>query len=399
MKLARARYIARRAWMLYRLRGLRYVYNQWWLKTFYVPTDSKLALLLRLPYRWFPPYPTSIEIEASTACPFKCTICEHTYWDEPAKNMSFEQFKSIVDQLKDMKFIALTGIGENFLNRDFLKMYRYIKAKWPASYLEMYDNFYYITEDVAEKLLDIGLEKTIISIEAATKETYEAIRVGSNFERVINNIRTFIEMKKRRNLYFPEVVFHFIINKANYQEIIPYMDMVKSLGGENIFFTNMLHRYPQVQHLYLQTHEFPEHLKRQIFEKARRDELNISWNWDTAHKKKPMSGCTLWYQPFVYVTGHVVPCCAMNEGNMRDFQKQNSLGNVFEGGFRNVWYSDRFRSFRKNIAAGKVDPLCRDCPIFEGKEQIVPDGADGEPVPESLTATAPCEREKEQVCV
>ena len=83
--------------MLYRLRGLRYLYNQWWLKTFYVPTDSKLVSLLRLPYRWFPPYPTSIEIEASTACPFKCTICEHTYWDEPAKNMSFEQFKSMVD--------------------------------------------------------------------------------------------------------------------------------------------------------------------------------------------------------------------------------------------------------------------------------------------------------------
>jgi MoaA/NifB/PqqE/SkfB family radical SAM enzyme len=369
MTIERMHYVLKRALLLYRLRGLRYVYNQWWLKTFYIPSDSKWVSLLRLPFRWFPPYPTSIEIEVSTACPFKCTICEHTYWSEPSKNMSFEQLKSIVDQFKDMKFIALTGIGENFLNKDFLKMYRYIKSKWPASYLELYDNFFYLTEDMSKQLLDINLEKIIVSIEAATKETYEAIRVGSNFQRVLENIRSFIELKKERNLHFPEVVFHFIINKVNYHEIVPYMEMVKSLGGEKIFFTNMLHRYEAVEHLYLETENFPDAIRETLKAKAKELCLNVSWNWDTAKDKKPMSGCTLWYQPFVYVTGHVVPCCAMNEGNVRAFQKENALGNVFETSFRDLWYSDRFKTFRRDIARGKAHPLCQDCPIFTPKLQ------------------------------
>ena len=66
-----------------------------------------------------------MEIEVTTRCNLKCIICEHTYWDEPNRDMSFEQFKGIVDQFPKLKWIGLTGIGESFINKDFMKMLRY----------------------------------------------------------------------------------------------------------------------------------------------------------------------------------------------------------------------------------------------------------------------------------
>ncbi len=110
-------------------------------------------------------------------------------------------------------------------------------------------------------------------------------------------------------------------------------------------------------------------LSRQVHEKAQELGINISWNADTCVNKTPVSHCTAWITPFVYVSGDVVPCCAMNEGNIRDFQKKNSLGNIFQQSFKDIWEGERFLRLRNEIRAGKIPALCRDCPMFDVSRQ------------------------------
>ncbi len=68
--------------------------------------------------------------------------------------------------------------------------------------------------------------------------------------------------------------------------------------------------------------------------------------------------------PFIFVTGHVIPCCAENEANAREFQKKTSMGNVFKQSFREIWYGEKYRSLRKMLREGKVPPPCVNCPIY-----------------------------------
>ncbi len=82
-----------------------------------------------------------------------------------------------------------------------------------------------------------------ISIDGATKETYEKIRVGSDFNRVVANIKRFIELKRQRKTYFPETILHFVLNKINQHEALYFVEFVKSLGGQTIFFTRLLHSF------------------------------------------------------------------------------------------------------------------------------------------------------------
>lgn len=67
--------------------------------------------------------------------------------------------------------------------------------------------------------------------------------------------------------------------------------------------------------------------------------VEVVWNWNVAENKPPISRCVAWIEPFILVTGEVIPCCQGCEASQRDFQRKYSFGNVFEKSFREIWNS------------------------------------------------------------
>jgi len=87
---------------------------------------------------------------------------------------------------------------------------------------------------------------------------------------------------------------------------------------------------------------------------------------------KPMRSCTKWNEPFVLVTGHVQPCCALNEANDRPYQERHAFLNLFEADFREWWNSGEKDTFVKNLRKGIVNPVCKNCHIFRHPESSPP---------------------------
>ncbi|MFQ6118808.1 MAG: hypothetical protein ACE5KE_02860, partial [Methanosarcinales archaeon] len=85
------------------------LYNYFWMY-FWEWSNIFPRIFLKKLFPWTVPYPPSIEIEPTTRCNLRCTICEHTYWNEKGRDMSFKEFKGIVDQFPRLKWIGLTGI-------------------------------------------------------------------------------------------------------------------------------------------------------------------------------------------------------------------------------------------------------------------------------------------------
>jgi len=360
-------YRAEKIFNMLKHKGLRATYNYLWYQVLYAHQGFLAKLLWTRLYPFFVHSPRLVEVEVTTHCPLKCIICEHTYWKEEPHSMSFEQFKHIVDQFPRLKWIGLTGIGESFINKDFLRMLEYVKKK--NIYVELYDNFAFIDEKTAKALVDLSIDKIFISMDAATKSTYERIRVGANFDVVIRNIKRLLDLRRLRNTPYPELSYHYIINKVNIDEVIEFPDLVKSITGteSSIIFTRMLHDYPEVKHL---AGDIPNALVGKVMNRSRELGIRVGWNANVPTVKPPISDCSFWIMPFIFVTGEVIPCCAGNEANKRDFQKEYSLGNIFQERFANIWNSKRYKSLRESIHKGIVPKVCFDCKSFEVKKGV-----------------------------
>jgi len=76
-----------------------------------------------------------------------------------------------------------------------------------------------LTPGITHKLLESGLNKILISLDAYTKETYDQIRKGGDFSLVMKNINYFLEERRRQGLLRPDVVAQFIVMDQNEHEI------------------------------------------------------------------------------------------------------------------------------------------------------------------------------------
>ena len=63
-----------------------------------------------------------------------------------------------------------------------------------------------------------------VSVDGATAEVFDKIRVRGKFEVVMANLAALIETRERLNRATPNVETHFVIMKENVHEVPAYVD-------------------------------------------------------------------------------------------------------------------------------------------------------------------------------
>ena len=362
MELIKIRTRLRRIGYMLREKGLSHTWKYVFMAATY-NNDLIRNIFLNKLYPHFVFYPRYIEVEVTTRCDLRCTMCEHTYWKEKAADMSLEQFKRILDQFPKLTWVGTTGIGSSFLNKDYLRMLEYAKSR--AIYVELFDPFHRLNEELIGVIVKNELiDRLVCSIDAATRDTYEKIRVGAQFDKVIANIKTLVETKRKYRTSFPELSFHYIISKDNYLEVPAFVEMVHDITNRDnigIMFSHLLHNFEQIKDMVF---ELPEDIRRTTVNIAKKYGVKITWGKNAREKKQPIGKCTEWTMPFIFVDGTVIPCCAGNEANRRNYQIEHRMGNILEEDFEKVWRG-KCKALRDAIHMGKIPPACRDCPAYE----------------------------------
>lgn len=366
----------RTIWHLLRKRGIRAVYNFLFIKSFVVAggegTGNWMGMFFAPLLKVFPqlrakfvPYPFAVEIEITNRCNKKCLICEHTYWKEPNRDLKFEEFKTIIGQFPKLKWVNLTGEGDAFLNKDYLKMIAYLKKRDIPVFLV--DSFDLINEKIARELIKMGVDGIWVSWDGATKETYEKIKAGCNFERGLNNIKKLIELKREMKSPIPELCFRYVVTTLNVHEMPQFIELVHSLGAKNLLgdgscieFAGLL-VFDEVKALFVP--EIPEEILHATTKKAKELGVHVTFSHASKSKLPPLECCAAWTEPYIMMGGYIMPCCAVLQNNDRDFLRKHSFGNILEKPFKEIWYSGRYKKFRKMIPdrKGKVPILCEGC--------------------------------------
>ena len=63
-----------------------------------------------------------MDIEPTTGCNFRCTMCQVSSPNFISKNMDYEMFKKTIDDNKQLLKIKLQGMGEPLVNNNFLSI-------------------------------------------------------------------------------------------------------------------------------------------------------------------------------------------------------------------------------------------------------------------------------------
>jgi MoaA/NifB/PqqE/SkfB family radical SAM enzyme len=75
-----------------------------------------------------------------------------------------------------------------------------------------------------------------VSIDGASKETYEKLRKGGSYEKIINNLHFIKEIKK---IYGFEFIIHVVVQKDNFNEMLSMIDLAESFRADRIWFNKI----------------------------------------------------------------------------------------------------------------------------------------------------------------
>lgn len=285
--------------------------------------------------------PVRMWVEPTNTCNLKCVMCPQSCDDVKFQRgyMEFALFRKIIDEAKTFVYdMNLHHTGESLLHPEIVEMVRY--AKDAGIYTRMHSNATKLTEELARGLLDAGLDFLSFSFDGFDKQTYEGIRRGANFERTLENIRTFLRLKKARGNVRPLTVFETI-------------DFTAQLGTPS----GLIPITPEIQAFRKQFDGLP--LDKFVLKAPHNWAGRFDAEGKPLHPEK-FCACTFpWYAMVVFWNGNVSPC-------PQDFFNNLSLGNVKESSLRDVWLGEQAVMLRKKMKTRQFQDLnpCATCDLL-----------------------------------
>lgn len=307
--------------------------------------------------------PTHIQVEPTTKCNLNCKICMRS--NEVNCDMSLELFKSIIDQLKYpgllTRSINLTGLGEPLLNPHLVDMVKYASEK--KLKVGFTDNFTLMDRNKSFNLIEAGLDSMHVSFDSSSKQKFEEIRGGANFDQVLDNIRIFVRTRRELNSRRPTIMLHSTISRENIGEIQQLISLGESLEVDGIYLR---------KHIGLDGISF----KKIGFNKWDGD-INyspISLELGSLPKSKikvksrhsnniPVS-CFATTECFITFDGKVLPCGNLMELIPREQYSKFQFGDLKHDSLEQVWRSSRYKQFRRRIALAGYNPICKGCVVY-----------------------------------
>jgi radical SAM protein with 4Fe4S-binding SPASM domain len=273
----------------------------------------------------------------------------------PLGSMSFENFKVIMDKLGPLYKAGISGQGELFLNKEVFKMIEYATKR--GTLVHTVSNGTLIDKEIIQNICKLNLGEIAISLDSIKKEKYEKIRIGANFDIVIENIKNLVEELKRKNKK-TIVSIATIIFKDNLDEIPKFVLLAKKLGVKKIAFQTL-----QTKENYV--NDYDEYMKKQTVERGEKLKEKINESKEIAKKygitlifdEMKRTGCQWpWRGIYVNWKGDVTACCKIFDYN------SPLLGNLLKQDLKDIWNGPNYQRYRKFLSERKIPfKSCNGC--------------------------------------
>ena len=170
-----------------------------------------------------------VDLELADNCNYRCLECpiSDELIDRKINKLSNEDIDLI---LKSSAKKGALALKLNYINEPMLDIERLLKTAEKAydyGFVDVYftTNGSLLTYKNSIKLIESEMISRIqVSLDAFTKDTYDKIRRGGNFEKVNKHIQDFIELRKTYDTFFPKIRVSFLTLPENKHETQLFYD-------------------------------------------------------------------------------------------------------------------------------------------------------------------------------
>lgn len=249
--------------------------------------------------------------------------------DRPKRPMDMVLFRRMIDQAAEMRIPELVpnGYGEILTIPRVQEYLSYIRTKKHHFRLLLNTNGHNFNEDKIAYLFDYEVDGINITIDGATAETAQAVRVGLKTERIERNIHRILEVRRARGLTRPHIRASMVAIPQNVHEAQMFLDKWKGVVD-----------LVSVGHMSTRTG-------------------SVTLDDPGAAAVPKASACI---RPFrelnVWANGKAVLCC-------EDWNEDYVVGDLNTQTLAEIWHGERLQEVRRAHAGGCGGdiPLCASC--------------------------------------
>jgi wyosine [tRNA(Phe)-imidazoG37] synthetase (radical SAM superfamily) len=146
-----------------------------------------------------------LNVEASMNCGLRCPACtslfERTEIHPAPHNLPMEIYTKVLSDFKKANIaihnIIFSGSGEPLMNRNLGAMISFTKALFRDSVISVCTN---ANARLDPALVDSGISNMVFAIDGVDRDTYNAYRVGGDFQMAYDFMNSFCAEKNRKRL-------------------------------------------------------------------------------------------------------------------------------------------------------------------------------------------------------
>ena len=272
-------------------------------------------------------------IEITNSCNLNCTMCNTKLSTRPAGLMKPEVFERIIKELKStgISSAGLHTVGETFVYKDLKTLFKIARKHkfqvWISTNAQFPNSIEPLHEEFPEVFTDLR-----ISIDGATKETFEHIRVDGSFEKVFETLEIVHRINNRKKFYKIGLTIDSVLNMETIKEV-------------PLFFKTF------------QKYVFPESISFNVITGLSPDDSYFKSTFPFKYLIRSAVPC---YMPFEnqYFTydGKATMCC-------RDYNGEITVGDIMKETSMEIWNGSQSEAVRQQHLAPETLKInaCKSC--------------------------------------
>ena len=275
-----------------------------------------------------------LNFDVCTFCNHKCSFCSNSDERTIKYQTSVAEFEKVMCNV--LKYVTcdelgLSAKGEVLVNHDFTKIVRSCKEKFHIPYIYISSNGALLDEKSAIEIIEAGMDSIKFSINAVTRESYKEVHKVDDFEKVIENYKTLIRLKREK-----------------YPKLKIFLSSVIDMSKENLekSFKELLGEedYALIDGVSLYT-------------------LSFTPKFEVKTDAKVTKKCSIPFNElYINADGTLGLCC-------KDYFDTVNFGSLLEDDFMDIYNSKAFKEVRNMHKKSEFPDghLCKNCLLYDGE--------------------------------